>query len=119
MAAAVRRLSPVIMTVLIPMARKRSKRSFNPPFTMSLRCTTPIARRFSATASAVPPAREIRSTSAFTEGGSASPIYSAMASAAPLRMLRPSMSTPLILVSALNGTKTAAGISDIARPRSP
>ena len=37
MAAAVRGLSPVIMMVVMPMARKRSKRSGRPPLTMSLR----------------------------------------------------------------------------------
>ena len=41
MAAAVRGLSPVIMTVRMPMARKRSKRSLMPPFTTSLRWMMP------------------------------------------------------------------------------
>ena len=36
-AAAVRGLSPVIITVRMPMARKRSKRSLMPPLTTSLR----------------------------------------------------------------------------------
>ena len=37
MAAAVRGLSPVIITVRMPIARKRSKRSLIPPFTTSFR----------------------------------------------------------------------------------
>ena len=37
MEAAVIGLSPVIMTVRIPMARNCAKRSLSPPFTMSLR----------------------------------------------------------------------------------
>ena len=36
-AAAVRGLSPVIMTVRMPIARKRAKRSLMPPLTMSFR----------------------------------------------------------------------------------
>ncbi len=35
--AAVNGLSPVIMMVRMPMARRRARRSFKPPFTMSLR----------------------------------------------------------------------------------
>ena len=41
MTAAVTGLSPVIMTVRIPIFRSSSKRSFMPPLTMSLRWTTP------------------------------------------------------------------------------
>ena len=60
MAAAVRGLSPVIMTVRMPIARKRSKRSLMPPLTMSLRWTTPSTRLPSETASGVPPASPMR-----------------------------------------------------------
>ncbi len=59
MAAAVRGLSPVIMTVLMPIWRSSAKRSLIPPLTMSLRWTTPRARAVppvaSATTSGVPP----------------------------------------------------------------
>ena len=61
-AAAVSGLSPVIITVLMPIARRCAKRSRMPPLTMSFRWTTPSARPFSATTSGVPPSREIRST---------------------------------------------------------
>ena len=60
MAAAVRGLSPVIITVRMPMARKRSKRSLMPPLTTSLRWTMPSTRAPSATASGVPPASPMR-----------------------------------------------------------
>ena len=72
-AAAVSGLSPVIITVLMPIARMCANRSRIPPFTMSFRCTTPSARPFSATASGVPPEREIRSTVARTSGGTVPP----------------------------------------------
>ena len=55
MAAAVRGLSPVIITVRMPIRRSSPKRSRMPPLTMSLRCTTPSRRRSRATASGVPP----------------------------------------------------------------
>jgi len=56
MAAAVRGLSPVIITVLMPMPRSSAKRSLMPPFTMSLSWMTPRAWAPSATTSGVPPA---------------------------------------------------------------
>ena len=55
MAAAVSGLSPVIMTVRMPMARSWSKRSRMPPLTMSLRWMTPSALSSRATTSGVPP----------------------------------------------------------------
>ena len=45
MAAAVRRLSPVTMTVLMPICRSSAKRSRIPPLTMSRSSTTPSTRR--------------------------------------------------------------------------
>ena len=59
MAAAVRGLSPVIITVLMPMPRSSAKRSLMPPFTMSFNWITPRAWAPSATTSGVPPAMEI------------------------------------------------------------
>ena len=44
MAAAVMGLSPVIMTVLMPIVRRSAKFSLMPCFTMSFRCTTPRMR---------------------------------------------------------------------------
>ena len=59
MAAAVRGLSPVIITVRMPMARKRAKRSVMPPLTTSLRWMMPSTRAPSDTASGVPPVSPI------------------------------------------------------------
>ena len=59
MAAAVRGLSPVIITVRIPMARKRANRSAMPPFTTSFKWMSPSTLTPSATASGVPPASAI------------------------------------------------------------
>jgi hypothetical protein len=54
-AAAVIGLSPVIITVRIPILRSSAKRSLMPPLTMSLRWTTPSRRPSRSTASGVPP----------------------------------------------------------------
>ncbi len=62
MAAAVTGLSPVIITVLMPMARKAAKRSLMPGLTTSLRWMRPSNVPLSATANGVPPVRLIRST---------------------------------------------------------
>ena len=59
MAAAVSGLSPVIITVRMPMARSWAKRSLMPPLTTSLRKMTPSTSRPSATTRGVPPFREI------------------------------------------------------------
>src|SRR5712692_9231078 len=64
---------------------------------MSFRCTTPSTRRSSATSNGVPPEFAIRSTIALTSPGTLPPLaatYAAIASGAPLRMERPSISTP-------------------------
>ena len=89
--AAVTRLSPVIMTVRIPIFRSSSKRSLMPPLTMSLRWTTPSAKLSRATTSGVPPCSATRCT-AWSISAGARPPFSAMnaftASAAPLRIMR-------------------------------
>ena len=59
--AAVSGLSPVIMTVRMPIRRSSAKRSRMPALMMSLRCSTTSRRPFSDTASGVPPARAISS----------------------------------------------------------
>ena len=53
--AAVTGLSPVIITVRMPIRRSSSKRSLMPPLTMSFRWTTPSAKLSWATTSGVPP----------------------------------------------------------------
>ena len=106
MAAAVRRLSPVIITVLIPMRRSSAKRSLMPPFTMSFSSITPSTRAVlvaSATTSGVEPRRATVSTSARTSLGNGTFLeatQAATASAAPLRIERSGRSTPLMRVCA-------------------
>jgi len=81
---------------------------------------TPSARLFSATTNGVPPERAIVSTLACTSFGIAllaALKYFVIASAAPLRIIRPSKFTPDILVWALNGTNWA-WLADKSRPRS-
>ncbi len=71
MAAAVSGLSPVIITVLMPILRSWAKRSFMPPLTMSLRWMTPSAWLSRVTTSGVPPARAMESTAGLRSGGDA------------------------------------------------
>ena len=89
--AAVTRLSPVIITVRMPILRSSSKRSLMPPLTMSFRWMTPSTKLSWATTSGVPPARAILSTSSSRRAGAWPPCSSTKrltASAAPLRSLR-------------------------------
>ena len=123
MAAAVSGLSPVIITVLMPMRRSSAKRSRMPCLTTSLSSITPSTRAPSATTSGVLPRRDTSSTTLSMAGGNWPPrdsTWRRTASAAPLRRLRvaPSgwgMSTPLMRVWAVKGTKTACRV---ARSRS-
>ena len=62
MAAAVSGLSPVIITVRMPMARISAKRSAIPVLTVSLRWITPSTLGPSATTRGVPPSWAMRST---------------------------------------------------------
>ena len=64
--AAVSRLSPVIMTVLIPILRSWTNRSLIPPLTISFKWMTPCAFPFCATTSGVPPARDMVSTASLS-----------------------------------------------------
>ena len=68
-AAAVSGLSPVIMTVRIPIWRISSNFSRMPCFTTSLSSMTPTMSAPSATTSGVEPARDTRSTMASRSGG--------------------------------------------------
>ena len=61
-AAAVSGLSPVIITVLIPILRNCAKRSLIPPLTTSLSSIVPSVSMSDATTSGVPPRCEISST---------------------------------------------------------
>ena len=99
-ARAVTALSPVIITVRMPIARISSKRSRMPSLTTSLRWMTPssrLPRRCSATTSGVPPVALTCSTS-WSSSGSEPPTQAVTAEAAPLRISRPGRSIPLIRV---------------------
>jgi hypothetical protein len=128
MAFAVSGLSPVIITVRMPILRSSANRSRMPSLTMSLRWITPSARDVpdgprSATTSGVPPTAEMASTIWPSSGGSvpsADLTHSRTALDAPLRTCRPSrVSTPLIRVCAVNSTNSAPGSSPPDRSRSP
>ena len=75
-AAAVSGLSPVIITVRMPILRRCANRSLMPPLTMSLSCTTPSTSQPSATTRGVPPEREISSTLWLTASGKVPPNWS-------------------------------------------
>ncbi len=115
--AAVRLLSPVIMTVLIPIFRSWANRSFIPPFTISFKWMTPSAFPFFATTSGVPPAREIVSTASFRFSDTVSPLvsmYLYIASAAPFRTRISPYSTPLIRVWLVNGMNSISGPDSVS-----
>ena len=122
MARAVIGLSPVIITVRMPIRRSSSKRSRMPDLMTSLRWTTPRTCAPSDTTSGVPPADEMASTVSETSAGVVPPSAATCANtapAAPLRTRRPSTSTPLIRVCAVNGTHTACRSAPSSRARSP
>ncbi|EXU92327.1 hypothetical protein P354_25245 [Streptomyces noursei PD-1] len=133
MAWAVSGLSPVIMTVLMPIRRSWSNRSRIPSLTTSLRWTTPSTRASDApprrvtwpTTSGVPPLAEMPSTMCPTSSVGCPPLSRTQritAVAAPLRSARcscgSSRSTPLIRLCAVNGTNPAPASSPSLRPRS-
>ncbi len=125
-ALAVSGLSPVIMTVLMPMRRSSSNRSRMPSLTTSLRWMTPRTRAPSvssrATSSGVPPACEIVSVSSCASGVTVPPRSSTQATTepvAPLRTLRPSTSTPDMRVWAVKATHSAPVSSPWWRSRRP
>ena len=101
---AVSGLSPVTMTVLTPILRRRSNRSRMPVLMMSCSSMTPITRSFSDTTSGVPPFSEISVTSFMISSSNRFPAPSTIRridSKAPLRIRRPSArSTPEHFVSA-------------------
>jgi len=105
--AAVTGLSPVTITVLMPMARKALKRSLMSGLTISFRWMTPTRLLPSQTASGVPRrCGQCGRPPAGTNGGVASllmPTRLRIASTAPLRTERPSTSVPETRVCAANG----------------
>ena len=113
-AAAVSGLSPVIITVLMPILRSSRNRSLMPPLTISFKQTTPRTVAPSATASGVPPPLAIVSHTSLASSGKTPPCpatYFWMASMAPLRISRPFRLTPLIRVWALKCTNSAPSAS--------
>ena len=81
----------------------------------------PSAPFFAATTSGVPPRPAMSSTMSMSSTGTVPPFSSTQRrteSAAPLRMLRPSKSTPLIRVCAVNGDELARPRARGARARS-
>ncbi len=125
-ALAVSGLSPVIMTVLMPMRRSSSNRSRMPCLTTSLRWTTPSIRAPSAsstaTSSGVPPASAMPSASRSVSSATSPPRSRTQAvtePAAPLRMRRPSTSTPDMRVWAVKEIHSAPASSPRCRSRSP
>ena len=73
MDCAVSRLSPVIITVRMPIFRSSAKRSAMPGLTTSLRWMTPSTRPDSATSNGVPPSAEISSAAASDSAGTVPP----------------------------------------------
>ncbi len=85
-AAAVIRLSPVTITVRMPIRRNAAKRSRMSGLTMSFSSITPISRPFWVTARGVPPERAMRSTAwAKAAGGEAAAVSFSIESTAPFR----------------------------------
>ena len=104
-------LSPVIITVLMPMRRSSAKRDWMPGLTMSLSSTTPSARLPSLTSRGVLPRRATSSARRSTVSGtdaSCAWIQAATASTAPLRIMRSPTFTPLMRDWAVKGTNSAA-----------
>ena len=105
---AVKGLSPVTITVLMPILRRRSKRSLMPGLIMSCNSMTPITFSFSATTSGVPPLLEICWTILAVSSGKTFPatwLKFRMASEAPFRMRVVPKSIPELRVSAVNFIK--------------
>ncbi|CPU64483.1 Uncharacterised protein [Mycobacteroides abscessus] len=129
MAAAVSGLSPVIITVRMPIDRSSAKRSAMPSLTTSLRWTTPSTRLApsgvrTATTSGVPPdcatSSTTSSSSASTLDAARSPpcsTHAVTAEPAPLRIWVPSgSSSPDIRVCAVNGTISPGAVGPTSRP---
>ena len=118
-AAAVSGLSPVIITVRIPIFRSWANRSTRPSLMMSFSSITPRSCRSFATASGVPPARAIRSTSVVQSPGPCRARTTRRSRRPrPCGSRCPSRSTPLIRVCAVNGTNCAC-VSSSSRSRMP
>ncbi len=136
MAAAVIGLSPVIITVRMPIRRSSAKRSRMPPLTMSLRWMTPSRRPSSRhgerRAAGLGDVGGDRLDLAHRVGGhgcsvappagrpaAAAPTKASTASTAPLRMGAPPISTPLIRRLRGERARRWRGGVAMSRPRMP
>ena len=124
MTAAVSGLSPVIMTVRMPMARSWSKRSRMPPLTMSLRWITPErAGRRGRRRAACRPGRRRRASVDSSSGGTSPPCCRTQADdrrrRRPCGSAWPSRSMPLMRVCAVNAHERGLVAGRCARPRRP
>ena len=118
-AGAVRGLSPVIITVRMPIRRISSNRSRMPSLTTSFRWTTPHGATVSRRRRAAFPRRPDLADGRLHLGGSEAPSRASqapIASAAPLRTRRPATSMPLIRVWAEKGTSVGALEVALAQP---
>ena len=120
MAAAVSGLSPVIITVRMPMRRSSAKRSRTPAFTTSLSATAPSSRPSRTTASGVCPARAIssvaRRSSIAATVASRSGCARSTESTAPLWIRPPPKLRPESRVCAVKGIASASAGSVCDRP---
>ena len=112
MAAAVSGLSPVIITVRMPMRRSSAKRSRTPALTTSFSATAPSSRPPWTTASGVCPARAISSVIRFSSSApEASGLARSTESTAPFNTSTPSLRTPEVRGWAVKGiTSASAGM---------
>ncbi len=122
MALAVSSLSPVTITVRMPIARSSANRSFIPGLTTSDSRITPTTRVIpplrAATTSGVPPCEAMLSVAASTSD-EMPPAQAHTALVAPLRISRPSMLMPLIRVWAVKATSSVSGSEPCGRAGSP
>ena len=122
MAAAVMGLSPVIMTERMPTFLKLDNFSFMPSFSTSFSRTAPSTLEPSTTRRGVPPCLAISSTAVLMLAGMLPDFdftYSSIASLAPFLISLPSMSIPLMRVSALKAIKVEPSEGRMSFPLMP
>ena len=116
--AAVRGLSPVIITVRMPIRRNSANRSTRPSLTVSLSSITPSTRPSRSRTSGVAPRSAIRSAVGDHSVGQAADLSSRSRRRRPSGWSSPSsVRTPLVRVSARNGISST--IVALERRRSP
>ena len=117
--AAVRGLSPVIMTVRMPILRNSANRSTSPSLTVSLSSIRPRRDRRCGPRAAWRRRRRCGRTRPTSSGAIGASRSAVIASTAPFRIRTPSVvRTPLVRVSALNGISSAIVAASAAKPAS-